>query len=177
MEVQIRTDEMDKEAELGIAAHWVYKEGNGNPSATDVKRIHWFRQLLQTLREANENGDSAQLEQEFLEERIYVFTPRGDVIDLPAGATPVDFAYQIHTEVGHRCRAPRSTVRWSAWITSSSGDRVEIMTASRGGPSRDWMNENLGYTRSARAARSAPGSANRKGSRTSSMAGRLWSAS
>lgn len=151
LEVQIRTEEMDKEAELGIAAHWVYKEDNSNPTATDVKRIHWFRQLLHTLREANENGDSAQLEQEFLEERIYVFTPRGDVIDLPAGATPVDFAYQIHTQVGHRCRGAKVNGKMvSLEYQLKSGDRVEIMTASRGGPSRDWMNENLGYTRSAR---------------------------
>lgn len=151
LEVQIRTEEMDKEAELGIAAHWAYKEVSGNPSATDVKRIHWFRQLLQSLRETNENGDSALLEQEFLAERIYVFTPRGDVIDLPAGATPVDFAYQIHTEVGHRCRGAKVNGKMVTLdYQLKSGDRVEIMTASRGGPSRDWMNENLGYTRSAR---------------------------
>jgi GTP pyrophosphokinase len=151
LEVQIRTDEMDKEAELGIAAHWAYKEEAASPTATDVKRIHWFRQLLQTLREANENGDSALLEQEFLEERIYVFTPRGDVVDLPAGSTPVDFAYLIHTEVGHRCRGAKVNGKMvSLDYQLKSGDRVEIMTSSRGGPSRDWMNENLGYTRSAR---------------------------
>jgi GTP diphosphokinase / guanosine-3',5'-bis(diphosphate) 3'-diphosphatase len=152
LEVQIRTDEMDKEAELGIAAHWAYKEDSGGVTAYDVKRIHWFRQLLQTLREANDQAaDSALLEQEFLEERIYVFTPRGDVIDLPAGSTPVDFAYQIHTEVGHRCRGAKvNTKMVSLDYQLKSGDRVQIITASRGGPSRDWMNENLGYTRSAR---------------------------
>jgi RelA/SpoT family (p)ppGpp synthetase len=152
LEVQIRTEEMDKEAELGIAAHWAYKEESGAVTAYDVKRIHWFRQLLQTLRETNDPGtDSALLEQEFLEERIYVFTPRGDVIDLPAGSTPVDFAYQIHTEVGHRCRGAKvNTKMVSLDYQLQSGDRVQIITASRGGPSRDWMNENLGYTRSAR---------------------------
>ncbi|MDX1687325.1 MAG: HD domain-containing protein, partial [Candidatus Promineifilaceae bacterium] len=104
LEVQIRTEEMNKEAELGIAAHWAYKEEDGNPSASDVKRIHWFRQLVKNLREADAEEDADDLQQEFLDERIYVFTPRGDVVDLPAGSTPVDFAYQIHTEVGHRCR-------------------------------------------------------------------------
>jgi GTP diphosphokinase / guanosine-3',5'-bis(diphosphate) 3'-diphosphatase len=152
LEVQIRTQEMDKEAELGIAAHWAYKEDSGSISASDVKRIHWFRQLLQTLRDTSDTGaDSDLLQQEFLEERIYVFTPRGDVIDLPAGATPVDFAYQIHTEVGHRCRGAKvNTKMVSLDYELQSGDRVQIITASRGGPSRDWMNENLGYTRSAR---------------------------
>ncbi|MFW5941525.1 MAG: RelA/SpoT family protein [Chloroflexota bacterium] len=152
LEVQIRTDEMDKEAELGIAAHWAYKEENGNPTASDVKRIHWFRQLVRNLREADDTQDeSEQLQKEFLDERIYVFTPRGDVIDLPAGSTPIDFAYQIHTEVGHRCRGARVNGKMvSLEHELRSGDRVDIITASRGGPSRDWMNENLGYTRSAR---------------------------
>lgn len=152
LEVQIRTDEMDKEAELGIAAHWAYKEDSGNPTASDVRRIHWFRQLVKNLRDANEAADdSDQLQKEFLDERIYVFTPRGDVIDLPAGSTPIDFAYQIHTEVGHRCRGAKvNTKMVSLDYQLQSGDRVQIITANRGGPSRDWMNENLGYTRSAR---------------------------
>ncbi len=152
LEVQIRTEEMDKEAELGIAAHWAYKEDGGAVTAQDVKRIHWFRQLLQTLRETNDpSADSELLQQEFLDERIYVFTPRGDVIDLPAGSTPIDFAYQIHTEVGHRCRGAKvNTKMVSLDYQLQSGDRVQIITANRGGPSRDWMNENLGYTRSAR---------------------------
>ena len=152
LEVQIRTAEMDREAELGIAAHWAYKEENGTPSASDVKRIHWFRQLVKSLREASETGDdSEQLQKEFLDERIYVFTPRGDVVDLPAGSTPIDFAYQIHTEVGHRCRGAKVNGKMvSLDYRLQSGDRVDIITASRGGPSRDWMNENLGYTRSAR---------------------------
>ena len=152
LEVQIRTDEMNKEAELGIAAHWAYKEEDGSPSASDVKRIHWFRQLVQSLREADDApADAALIEQEFLDERIYVFTPRGDVVDLPAGSTPVDFAYQIHTEVGHRCRGAQVNGKMvSLDYQLKSGDRVKIVTASRGGPSRDWMNENLGYTGSAR---------------------------
>jgi GTP pyrophosphokinase len=152
LEVQIRTDEMDKEADFGIAAHWAYKEANDSPSASDIKRIHGFRQLVRNLREAGESDDeSEELQREFLDERIYVFTPRGDVIDLPAGSTPIDFAYQIHTEVGHRCRGARVNGKMvSLEYQLKSGDRVDIITASRGGPSRDWMNENLGYTRSAR---------------------------
>lgn len=153
LEVQIRTDEMNKEAELGIAAHWAYKEEDGtNPSASDVKRIHWFRQLVQNLRDTGETpAEAAVFEQEFLDERIYVFTPRGDVVDLPAGSTPVDFAYQIHTEVGHRCRGAQVNGKMvSLDYQLKSGDRVKIVTASRGGPSRDWMSENLGYTGSAR---------------------------
>lgn len=152
LEVQIRTDEMNKQAELGIAAHWAYKEDNGSPSASDVRRIHWFRQLVQNLRDADESdGDSEIVQKEFLDERIYVFTPRGDVIDLPAGSTPIDFAYQIHTEVGHRCRGARVNGKMvSLDYKLQPGERVDIITASRGGPSRDWMNENLDYTGSAR---------------------------
>lgn len=152
LEVQIRTEEMDKEAELGIAAHWAYKEDSANPTASDVRRIHSFRQLVRNLRDAKDAPDeSEQLQKEFLDERIYVFTPRGDVIDLPAGSTPIDFAYQIHTEVGHRCRGARVNGKMvSLEYQLRSGDRVDIITASRGGPSRDWMSENLGYTGSAR---------------------------
>jgi GTP pyrophosphokinase len=152
LEIQIRTEEMNRRAELGIAAHWAYKEENGTPSASDVKRIHWFRQLVSNLREAGDAADESDLvHKEFLEERIYVFTPRGDVVDLPAGSTPIDFAYQIHTEVGHRCRGAKVNGKMvSLDHVLNSGDRVDIITASRGGPSRDWMNENLGYTRSAR---------------------------
>ncbi|MDX1662412.1 MAG: bifunctional (p)ppGpp synthetase/guanosine-3',5'-bis(diphosphate) 3'-pyrophosphohydrolase [Candidatus Promineifilaceae bacterium] len=152
LEIQIRTEEMDKEAELGIAAHWAYKEGEANPSASDVKRIHWFRQLVHNLREAEDPEAEGELAaQEFLQEQIYVFTPRGDVIELPNGATPVDFAYQIHTEVGHRCRGAQVNGKMvSLDYQLQAGDRVKIITASRGGPSRDWMNENLGFTASAR---------------------------
>ncbi|MFW6097628.1 MAG: TGS domain-containing protein, partial [Chloroflexota bacterium] len=150
--VQIRTEEMDKEAELGIAAHWAYKEDSASPTASDVRRIHSFRQLVRNLRDAKDTPDeSEQLQKEFLDERIYVFTPRGDVIDLPVGSTPIDFAYQIHTEVGHRCRGARVNGKMvSLEYQLRSGDRVDIITASRGGPSRDWMSENLGYTGSAR---------------------------
>lgn len=153
LEVQIRTDKMDEEAERGIAAHWAYKEGSSAKSSSNLnKRIHWFRQLLSNLQDANDTlTDHELLQQELLGERIYVFTPRGDVVDLPAGATPIDFAYHIHTEVGHRCRGAKVNGKMASLdYQLQSGDKLEIITASRGGPSRDWMNESLGYTGSAR---------------------------
>jgi GTP pyrophosphokinase len=152
LEVQIRTREMHAEAERGIAAHWAYKEG-ARQSQTVNKQVQWLRQLLSSLQDAEASGlDSAAFRAEVLGERIYVFTPRGDVVDLPAGSTPIDFAYQIHSEVGHRCRGARINggKMVSLDYKLKSGEKVEIITANRGGPSRDWMNESLGYTGSAR---------------------------
>lgn len=152
LEVQIRTQRMHEEAERGIAAHWAYKEQNGRVSSTAQKRVSNLRELLATLQEAEDesNGD-ALVDIGKLEERIHVFTPNGDVVDLPAGATPIDFAYQIHTEVGHHCRGARVNGKMvSLDYRLKSGDKVEIITAKRGGPNRDWMNPSLGYTGSAR---------------------------
>ena len=151
LEVQIRTRGMHDEAERGIAAHWAYKEG-GRRSASMNSQVNSLRQLLGGLREGNgaETGGKA-FRAELLGERIYVFTPRGDVVDLPAGSTPIDFAYAIHTEVGHRCRGSRVNGKMvSLDFRLKSGEQVEIVTANKGGPSRDWMNESLGYTGSAR---------------------------
>jgi GTP pyrophosphokinase len=152
LEVQIRTVRMHEEAEKGIAAHWAYKEGEVRVSASVQKRIHSLRELLRALHDSDEGSTGNDiLETEVLAERIYVFTPRGDVIDLPTGATPIDFAYQIHTEVGHRCRGARVNGKMvSLDYKLKSGEKVEILTANRGGPSRDWMNPSLGYTGSAR---------------------------
>lgn len=151
LEVQIRTRRMHEEAERGIAAHWAYKEG-GRPNPTVNQQVNWLRQLIGSLRDSD--GDSAEEDvyrSEFLGERIYVFTPRGDVIDLPKGATPIDFAYAIHTEVGHRCRGARVNGKMvSLDYNLNSGDLVDIITANKGGPSRDWMNESLGYAASSR---------------------------
>jgi GTP pyrophosphokinase len=151
LEVQIRTRAMHEEAERGIAAHWAYKEG-GRPSQTINQHVNWLRQIIDGLTDSDGSaGDPDIFGSELLGERIYVFTPQGDVIDLPAGATPIDFAYAIHTEVGHRCRGARingKMVRLDYAL--QSGERVEIITANKGGPSRDWMNESLGYTGSAR---------------------------
>lgn len=152
LEVQIRTERMHEEAEKGIAAHWAYKEGGARISASVQKRIQSLREVLAALRDSD--GSSTEndiLETEVLAERIYAFTPKGDVVDLPVGATPIDFAYQIHTHVGHRCRGARVNGKMvSLDYNLKSGDRVEILTTNRGGPSRDWMNPSLGYTGSAR---------------------------
>lgn len=152
LEVQIRTERMHEEAEKGIAAHWAYKEGGGKVSASVQRRIQNLRDLLTTLQEADsEVAGSELVESEILAERIYAFTPTGDVIEMPAGSTPIDFAYQIHTAVGHRCRGARVNGKMASLdYKIKSGDRVEIITAKRGGPSRDWMNASLGYTGSAR---------------------------
>ncbi len=152
LEVQIRTQRMHEEAEHGIAAHWAYKEQGTKVSSSSQKRIQNLRELLATLQEVEDDVDGAPpLDLSRLEERIHVFTPKDDVLDMPAGATPIDFAYQIHTEVGHRCRGARVNGKMvSLDYRLQSGDKVEIITAKRGGPNRDWMNPTLGYTGSAR---------------------------
>ncbi|MDX1616387.1 MAG: bifunctional (p)ppGpp synthetase/guanosine-3',5'-bis(diphosphate) 3'-pyrophosphohydrolase [Candidatus Promineifilaceae bacterium] len=151
LEVQIRTRAMHEEAERGIAAHWAYKEGGRGGDAFS-QHVNWLRQLISSLREEDgADPDDEVLKGEILGERIYVFTPQGDVIDLPTGATPIDFAYAIHTEVGHRCRGARVNGKMvSLDYQLRSGEKVEVITASKGGPSRDWMNESLGYAASAR---------------------------
>lgn len=151
LEVQIRTQAMHDAAERGVAAHWAYKEG-GRKSGFDLRHSEWLRELLTSYREAGASAtDNALFATEVMAERIYVFTPQGDVIDLPLGATPIDFAYHIHTQVGHRCRGAKVNGKMvSLDHKLESGDKVEIMTASRGGPNRAWMNESLGYTASAR---------------------------
>jgi len=148
LEVQIRTDKMDDFAERGVAAHWAYQEGGGKQVVTLNKRIQELRQTLLSLRDSEDSlTDSELFKSEVLSERIYVFTPKGDVIDLPLGATAIDFAYHIHTELGHRCRGAKLNGKMvSLDHKLSSGDKVEIIKASKGGPSRDWMNESLGYT-------------------------------
>ncbi len=150
IEVQIRTHEMHQHAELGVAAHWRYKEG-GPRDAHLEKRIGMMRQLF----EGSETDDQAILEgfeNITSEDRVYVLTPTGEVKDLMAGATPLDFAYLIHTEVGHRCRGARVNGRIVPLTTTlENGDRVEILTAKEARPSRDWMLPKMGYIRSARA--------------------------
>ena len=144
LEVQIRTPEMHKKAEFGIAAHWRYKEGKKRDRDFE-QRVAYLRQMLewqQDVESAQEFVDG--LKTDVFGDRVYAFTPRGDIIDLPAGGTPIDFAYNIHTEVGHRCRGAKVNGRLvSLDYKLSTGDQVEILTAKRGGPSRDWLNENL----------------------------------
>ena len=152
LEVQIRTREMHAQAELGVAAHWRYKEGVQRKEPGIDTRIAWLRQLLETGEDAGESGSLLDsLGREIDAERVYAFTPRGDVVDLPAGSTPLDFAYQIHTEVGHRCRGAKVDGRIvPLTYTVRSGDRIEVLTTRQPRPSRDWLNPNLGYLGSAR---------------------------
>ena len=156
LEVQIRTQDMHEHAELGVAAHWRYKEG-GRASATHdtgyEQKIRWLRQLLEWKEESTDAGDFIdRFKSEVFQDRVYVLTPEGDVCDLAQGATPLDFAYHIHTEVGHRCRGAKVDGRIVPLTYElKSGEQVEILTARHGGPSRDWLNRNLGYLRTSRA--------------------------
>lgn len=154
VEVQIRTWEMHEDAEYGIAAHWRYKEGN------KTSRDEAFENRLSFLRRLMEFGPGMEdaaafvdtMKSDVFQDRVYVFTPKGDIIDLPAGATPVDFAYHIHTEIGHCCRGAKVQGRLvSLNYNLQSGERVEIVTAKRGGPSLDWLNPDLGFVNTARA--------------------------
>jgi GTP pyrophosphokinase len=153
LEVQIRTPEMHRTAELGIAAHWRYKEQMTKRDVDFENKIAWLRQIMdwrQEVTDAREFVDS--LKTDVFQDRVYTFTPKGDVIDLPAGSTPIDFAYYVHTEVGHRCRGARVNGKLVALdYRLQNGDQVEIITAKRGGPSRDWLNPNLGYVVTSRA--------------------------
>lgn len=152
LEVQIRTPEMHRNAEFGIASHWRYKEGKKRDKDFE-RRVTYLRQMLewqQDVESAQEFVDG--LKTDVFGDRVYAFTPRGDIIDLPAGATPIDFAYNIHTEVGHRCRGAKVNGRLvSLDHKLKTGDQVEILTAKRGGPSRDWLNENLELIKTKRA--------------------------
>ena len=152
LEVQIRTREMHDQAELGVAAHWRYKEGYRRPESGADVRVTWLRQILEAREEADEPGSIlTSIGRELESERVYAFTPRGDIVDLPAGSTPLDFAYQIHTQVGHRCRGAKVNGRIVPLTYAvCSGDRIEVLTARHPRPSRDWLNPNLGYLGSAR---------------------------
>ena len=152
-EIQIRTCAMHQEAELGIAAHWLYKEGGQLKQASHERKIEWLRQVLAWQKEFSVQDRCAGFsEPEEIEERVYVFTPKGEVKDLPSGATVLDFAYSIHSEVGHRCRGAKINDKITPLNTMlNTGDRVEIMTAKQGSPSRDWLNNHLGYVKTARA--------------------------
>ena len=152
LEVQIRTLEMHQDAEYGIAAHWRYKEGREH----DIdfhRRINWLRKIMDWTPDVEEASEFVEvMKTEVFQDRVYSFTPRGDVIDLPAGSTPIDFAYHIHTDVGHRCRGAKVNGKlMSLDYSLKTGDQVEVLTAKRGGPSRDWLNPNLGLVRTTRA--------------------------
>lgn len=151
LEIQIRTFDMHQEAELGVAAHWLYKEG-GKLDPSYQKKLNTLRQILDWSEQAQDKDASEVLLQELLEDRVYIFTPKGDVIDLPLGSTPLDFAYHIHTDLGHRCRGAKvngSIVPLNYQL--KSGEQVDILSVKEGSPSRDWLNPNLGYLNSVRA--------------------------
>ncbi|MEZ4637014.1 MAG: GTP diphosphokinase [Caldilineaceae bacterium] len=152
MEVQIRTKEMHHVAEYGIAAHWRYKEQMRPNQALDNK-IAWIRQLMEWRQDVTDAQEFVSgMKTDVFQDRVYVFTPRGDVIDLPTGATPIDFAYHVHTELGHRCRGAKVNGKLVPLdYQLHNGDQVEVVTAKRGGPSRDWINPNLGYVATQRA--------------------------
>jgi GTP pyrophosphokinase len=155
LEVQIRTEEMHRAAELGIAAHWRYKESGRSAKAGGAfdDKIAWLRELLAWRDEVADGASWAEKTRKAaLDDTIYVLTPQGKVIDLPAGSTPVDFAYTLHTDLGHRCRGARVDGQMLPLDTPlRSGQRVEIVAAKSGGPSRDWLNPQLGFLKSHRA--------------------------
>ena len=144
LEVQIRTHEMHRFAELGVAAHWRYKEGGASQAAFDQK-IQFLRQLLEP---ANDGADLLdQIRDDFFEDRVYAVSPKGDVVELPAKATPLDFAYQVHTQVGHRCRGAKVNGRIVPLTYHiENGDQIEIITGSQAKPSRDWLSPKLGLS-------------------------------
>jgi guanosine-3',5'-bis(diphosphate) 3'-pyrophosphohydrolase len=152
LEIQIRTWEMHRMAEYGVAAHWRYKEQVERDAVLEAK-MAWLRQLMDWRRElvdAQEFVDS--LKTDLFPEEVYVFTPKGDVIELPRGATPVDFAYDVHTEIGNLCQGAKVNGKIVPLnYQLEDGDQVQILTAKRGGPSRDWLNPHLGYVRTSRA--------------------------
>lgn len=154
VEVQIRTKQMHDDAELGVAAHWRYKEGSahGKTSGFDEK-VSWLRKILQWQEDVTESGELLdELRSQVFEDRIYVFTPNGDVVDLPNGSTPLDFAYYIHSNVGHCCIGAKVFGRIVPFTYRlKTGDKVEILTSKTPNPSRDWLNPNLHYIHAPRA--------------------------
>ncbi len=147
VEVQIRTWEMHEDAEYGIAAHWRYKEGKNGSDKAFEERLEYLRRLMEfgpDLNDASQFIDTVK--SEVFQDRVYSVTPNGDIIDLPVGATPIDFAYHIHTDVGNRCRGAKVNGRLMPLnYKLKMGDQVEILTAKRGGPSMDWLNTDLDY--------------------------------
>lgn len=152
-EVQIRTFLMHDLAEMGVAAHWKYKEGGIQQKESHERKIEWLRDVLAWHQEmASNKGVSDQLTMEFLEDRAYVFTPDGDVLDLPQGVTPLDFAYHVHSNLGHRCRGAKVNGHIVPLTYKlKTGDKVEILTGKELKPSRDWINPHLNYLITSRA--------------------------
>lgn len=155
VEIQIRTHQMHDDAELGVAAHWRYKEGAGHAGKEGQldEKIGWLRKLLAWQEELVDGSDLAEeLKNQVTEDRVYVFTPKGDIVDLPVGSTPLDFAYYVHSNVGHRCIGAKISGRIVPFTYQlKTGDQIEILTGREPNPSRDWLNPNSGYLKSSRA--------------------------
>jgi GTP pyrophosphokinase len=158
IEIQIRTEQMHDDAELGIAAHWRYKEGasgakNSSKANSFDEKIGWLRKIIQWQEDVSESGELLdELRSQVFEDRIYVFTPNGDVIDLPMGATPLDFAYYIHSNVGNCCVGAKVFGKIVPFTYRlKTGDQVDILTNKSANPSRDWLNPSLNYIHSSRA--------------------------
>ncbi len=152
-EVQIRTQEMHHHAELGVASHWRYKEGGGQHDSGFEQKIAWLRKILQLKDEENNPGELIdRFKSEIFEDLVYVLSPQGKVIELPQGATPLDFAYYIHTQLGHCCRGAKVNQRLVPLTYAlKSGDQIEILTAKEEKPSRDWLVPHTGYLKTSRA--------------------------
>jgi GTP pyrophosphokinase len=152
VEVQIRTHEMHRHSEMGVAAHWRYKEG-AKRDAPYEEKIAWLRQILEWKNDVDDAGELAEhFKTALFQDTIYVLTPKGKIIALPQGATPVDLAYQLHTDLGHRCRGAKvDGVMVPLNYRLQNAQRVEIIAAKHGGPSRDWLNPSLEYLGSQRA--------------------------
>lgn len=153
LEVQIRTREMHQIAEYGVAAHWRYKEPGGKRDPRLEEKINWLRQLQEWRAEVTSAREFVDaLKTDLFKDQVYVFTPRGQIIEMASGATPIDFAYHIHTDVGNSCRGAKVNGKIvSLDYALQTGDRVEILRAKKGGPSRDWLNPTLGLVHTARA--------------------------
>ncbi|WP_233116000.1 GTP diphosphokinase [Aggregatibacter actinomycetemcomitans] len=152
IEVQIRTQQMHDDAELGVAAHWKYKEGAAAGRSGYAEKIAWLRKLLAWQDDITDSGEvMAELRSQVFDDRVYVFTPKGEVVDLPTGSTPLDFAYAIHSEIGHRCIGAKVGGRIVPFTYQlQMGDQVDIITQKNPNPSRDWLNPNLGFTHTAK---------------------------
>lgn len=152
VEIQIRTSAMHQTAELGVAAHWKYKEGTGQVSGAE-QRINWLRKLLAWRDDLVESGALLdEFRTQVFEDRVYIFTPKGEVVDLPTGSTPLDFAYHVHTMVGHRCIGAKVDGRIVPYTYQlKTGEQVEIITQKEPNPSRDWINADNGFLKTAKA--------------------------
>ena len=151
LEIQIRTRDMHEHAELGVAAHWRYKEGGARDAGYE-RKIEWVRRMLDPKRAGDADGDLIDhVRQELFSDRLYALTPRGEVIDLPRGATSLDFAYHVHTQLGHSCRGAKVNGRIAPLNQPlANGEIVEIISGRSGGPSRDWLKPDSGFLASSR---------------------------